>query len=234
MPWTHTNLHKCPRLSDLMGSPEPCLEQPWFLGFPDVGWWDGAGVRSCRSRWDIVQVVPKSTFNFKTKNPLQAARTVHAWLGWEVAARSWEASGGRAPSWAPSAGHCQLPPTQGKRWEWGSKDKRDLEGMVLRFYSIEMGKSFIWKQKKWWMYELALWKQIIKPPSSKYNQGKITKCSYEGTVTIDEKSKSSCNQMLMKFKMLMKLDFSGKIEIVQIEIWRHFKSIATEQLEKII
>lgn len=40
--------------------------------------------------------------------------------------------------------------------------------------------------------------------------------------------------MLVKFKMLMKLDFSGKIEIIQIEIWRRFKSIATEQLEKII
>lgn len=148
MPWTHTNLHKCPRLSDLMGSPEPCLEHPWFLGFPDVGWWDGAGVLSCRSRWDIVHVAPKSTFNFKTKNPLQAARTVHAWLGREVAARSWQARGGRAPSWAPSAGRCQLPPTQGKRWGEVQRTRGIWRGWCCVPTCIEIGKSFIWKQKK--------------------------------------------------------------------------------------
>lgn len=196
MPGTHTNPHKCPRLSDLMGSPEPCL---WFLGFPDVGWWDGAGVCSCRSRWAIVQVAPNSTFNFKTKNPLQAARTVHTLLGRTAGAGSrsqvsWEARGGRAPSWTPSAGRCQLLRTQGKRWGWDPQGKRDLEGMVLHFYSHRNRKGIYLKAKKWWMYVLVLWKQIIEPPSGKYNQGKMNKMKLWRECNNRWDSKSSYNQ----------------------------------------
>lgn len=127
-----------------MGSPEPCLEQPWFLGFPDVGWWDSAGVRSCRSRWEIVQVARKSTFNFKTKNPLQAARTVHARLGREVAARSWEASGGPVlPPGPPLLAAVSSHPPKGRDGGEVQRARGIRRGRCCVSTRIEIGKSFI-------------------------------------------------------------------------------------------